>query len=144
MLGMQHPSRFAEAVAVPAANLVPVPDGASDIATALTEPVACVLHKLALAARALARRVAAARTLVIGAGATGLLAALDLKAWGARGVRLAETDPAGRATVERAGAAEAFDPRGAPPGSGAFALVFDASVGMRRGGLPRRPSRPAA
>lgn len=126
MLGMQHPGCFAETVAVPAANLIPVPPGASDIAAALTEPAGCVLHGLGLAARALARPIAEARALVIGGGAIGLLAALYLKAWGARGVRLAETGPARRATVERAGAAEAFDPLRTPPEPGAFDLVFDA------------------
>jgi len=126
MLGMQYPGCFAERVAAPAANLIPVPDGASDIAAALTEPAACVLHGLALAAHALVRPVAEARALVIGGGAIGLLAALYLKAWGARGVRLAETGAGRRATVERAGAAEAFDPRATPPEAGAFDLVFDA------------------
>jgi alcohol dehydrogenase len=126
MVGMQFPGCFAEAVAVPEANLIAVPAHASDIAAALTEPAACVLHALHLSARALARPVAEARALVIGGGAIGLLAALYLRAWGARGVRLAETGAGRRATVERAGAAEAFDPRTAPPEAGAFDLVFDA------------------
>jgi threonine dehydrogenase-like Zn-dependent dehydrogenase len=39
---------------------------------------------------------------------------------------LAETGAGRRATVERAGAAEAFDPRATPPEAGAFDLVFDA------------------
>lgn len=134
MLGMQRPGCFAEAVAVPEANLIEVPDHASDVAAALTEPAACVLHALHLAARALARPVAEARALVIGGGAIGLLAALYLRAWGARGARLAETGAGRRETVERAGAAEAFDPRTTPPERGAFDLVFDAvgSAATRR------------
>ncbi|TQF77404.1 zinc-binding dehydrogenase [Elioraea sp. Yellowstone] len=126
MLGMQLPGCFAEAVAVPEANLIPVPPHAGDVAAALAEPAACVLHALHLCARALARPVAEARALVIGGGAIGLLAALYLKAWGARGVRLAETAAARRATVVRTDAAEAFDPRAMPPEAGAFDLVFDA------------------
>ena len=57
MLGMQHPGCFAEAVAAPAANLIEVPEQASDIAAALTEPAACVLHALHLSQRALWRPV---------------------------------------------------------------------------------------
>ncbi len=130
MLGMQLPGCFAERVAVPETNLIAVPDHASDTAAALTEPAACVLHALHLSARALARPIAEARTLVIGGGAIGLLAALYLRAWGARGTRLAETGAARRATVLRAEAADPFDPRATPPEDGSFDLVFDA-VGSR-------------
>jgi alcohol dehydrogenase len=126
MLGMQFPGCFAESVAVPETNLIAVPDHASDIAAALTEPAACVLHALHLSARALARPIAEARTLVIGGGAIGLLAALYLRAWGARGTRLAETGAGRRATVERAEAAEAFDPRATPLEPAGFDFVFDA------------------
>jgi alcohol dehydrogenase len=126
MLGMQLPGCFAEAVAVPEANLIEVPAHASDIAATLTEPAACVLHALHLSQRALWRPLAEARCLVIGGGAIGLLAALFLRAWGTRATRLAETGEGRRRTVERAGAAEAFDPRAAAPEAGGFDLVFDA------------------
>lgn len=134
MVGMQYPGCFAEVVTVPEANLIEVPPGASDIAAALTEPAACVLHGLHLAARALARPVAEASALVIGGGAIGLLAALFLRAWGARGTALAETNPARRRTAERVGAAEAFDPREMPAPEAGFDLVFDAvgSAATRR------------
>ncbi|WP_137181761.1 alcohol dehydrogenase catalytic domain-containing protein [Roseomonas sp. AR75] len=134
MLGMQYAGCFAEAVAAPEANLIAVPDHASDIAAALTEPTACVLHALHLSQRALARPVAEARCLVIGGGAIGLLAALYLRAWGARNTMLAETGEGRRRTVAQAGAAEPFDPRATPPEAGAFDLVFDA-VGS---GITRR------
>jgi alcohol dehydrogenase len=134
MLGMQYAGCFAEAVAAPAANLIPVPAHASDVAAALTEPAACVLHALHLSQRALTRPVAEARCLVIGGGAIGLLAALYLRAWGARNTLLAETSEGRRRTVARAGAAEPFDPRATPPEAGHFDLVFDA-VGS---GITRR------
>jgi len=134
MLGMQYPGCFAEAVAAPEANLIAVPEHASDIAAALTEPAACVLHALHLSQRALARPVAEARCLVVGGGAIGLLAALYLRAWGARNVMLAETGEGRRQTVSQAGAAEPFDPRATPPEAGHFDLVFDA-VGS---GITRR------
>lgn len=128
MVGMQLPGCFAESVAAPAANLIAVPDGASDAAAVLTEPAACVLHGLHLAARALARPIAEARTLVIGGGAIGLLAALYLTAWGAPAPRLAETSAARRATASRADI-EAFDPLAMRPEDGGFDLVFDAVGG---------------
>lgn len=126
MIGMQDPGCLAQAVAVPEANLIPVPEGTSDLAAALTEPAACVLHGLALAARALARPVAEARALVLGGGAIGLIAALFLIAWGCRQVELAETQPGRREAARRAGVAKAFDPRRSPPAEGFFDLVFDA------------------
>lgn len=134
MIGMQFAGCFAEAVAVPEANLIAVPEHASDVAAALTEPAACVLHGLHLAQRALFRPVAEARVLVIGGGAIGLLAALYLRAWGVRGVMLAETGDGRRRTVTRAGAAEAFDPRAHPPAQADFDLVYDAvgSAATRR------------
>ncbi|HYF06942.1 MAG TPA: alcohol dehydrogenase catalytic domain-containing protein, partial [Acetobacteraceae bacterium] len=134
MIGMQLAGCFAEAVAVPESNLVAVPEHAGDVAASLTEPAACVLHGLHLAQRALVRPVAEARALVIGGGAIGLLAALYLKAWGARGTLLAETGEGRRRTVARAGAAEPFDPRAHPPEDGTFDLVFDAvgSAATRR------------
>lgn len=134
MVGMQFPGCFAEAVTVPEANLIEVPPGTSDTAAALTEPAACVLHGLHLATRALARPVAEARALVIGGGAIGLLAALFLRAWGARGTCLAETNPARRRAAERAGAADTLDPRETPLPDACFDLVFDAvgSAATRR------------
>lgn len=134
MLGMQRPGCFAEAVVVPKANLIPVPEHASAVAAALTEPAACVLHGLHLAARALVRPVAEAQALVIGGGAIGLLAALALRQWGVRGIRLAETAAARRLAAARTGAAEVFDPRATPAASGAFDLVVDAvgSTATRR------------
>jgi alcohol dehydrogenase len=140
MLGMQHAGCFAEAVAVPAGNLIEVPPHASDIAAALTEPAACVLHGLHLAQRALARPVAEARCLVIGGGAIGLLGALYLRAWGVRNMLLAETLEGRRRAVERAGAADCFDPRCTEAETGAFDLVFDA-VGS---GITRRMASVAA
>ncbi len=126
MLGMHLPGCFAEMVAAPEVSLIEVPPGTSDLAAALTEPAACALHGLQLAGRALVRPIAEARALVIGGGAVGLLTALYLRAWGLRGVRLAETNPGRRGVVERAGAAESFDPRTTPAASGRFDLVVDA------------------
>jgi alcohol dehydrogenase len=92
---------------------------------ALTEPCATAWHALALAARAGWRPIPECRALVIGGGSVGLLAALILKAWGARDVRLAETNRLRRETVASTGL-EAFDPLATPASNDEYDLVLDA------------------
>ena len=62
---------------------------------------------------------------MIGAGSVGLLGALILKAWGARQVRIAETNPLRRATAEAAGI-EAFCPIEHPADAASVEWVMDA------------------
>jgi 2-desacetyl-2-hydroxyethyl bacteriochlorophyllide A dehydrogenase len=94
-----------------------------DRAAALTEPAATVVHALHLGERASARPLAEARTLVLGAGAIGLLAALALTK---RGVACAvvETNPLRAGTLSRAAGIAAMTPASAA--AGAFDFVFDA------------------
>lgn len=126
LIGMNRPGVFAEAVAVPERNLIPVPDGLTDVHAALTEPAATALHAVALAAKALARPVAEARALVIGAGSVGLCAALILKDQGCAAPVVAEANPLRRQTAHAAGVADTVDPAaGALPDNG-FDLVVDA------------------
>lgn len=103
---------FAEMVAMPAVNLVPVPDDVPTEKAALTEPLACGWHAVRLARRALNRPLEEARCLVFGGGAIGLGAALALKAEGAAEVHLAEPNDARRAIAAQAGDFHAFDPAG--------------------------------
>jgi len=125
LIGMRLPGAFAERVALPARNLIPVPEGMDPAKAALTEPCATAWHALALAARASWRPVPECRTLVIGGGSVGLLGGLILKAWGARGVRLAETNGLRRETAAAAGL-EVFDPIVAPADPADYDLVLDA------------------
>ncbi len=125
LIGMRLPGAFAERVALPAANLIALPEGMSAAAAALTEPCATAWHALTLAARASWRPLPESRALVIGGGSVGLLAALILQAWGAAGVRLAETNALRRKTAERAGI-EAFDPLTHPPEAESVDLAVDA------------------
>ena len=111
LIGMARPGAFAEQVAVPLDNLIPVPEGLDPARAALTEPCATAWHALALAARASWRPLPECRVLVIGGGSVGLLGGLISKAWGARQVRLAETNPL-RLTTAGAAGLEAFDPYG--------------------------------
>ncbi|MEQ8652299.1 MAG: alcohol dehydrogenase catalytic domain-containing protein [Kiloniellales bacterium] len=125
LVGMRIPGAFAERLALPAANLIPVPEGMPAAAAALTEPCATAWHALALAARAAWRPLPESRALVIGGGSVGLLGGLILKAWGAAEVQLAETNALRRQTAAHAGLA-AFDPIRQPAEAGSFDLVMDA------------------
>ncbi len=125
LIGMRLPGAFAERIAIPAGNLIPVPEDMDPAKAALTEPCATAWHGLTLAARAAWRPVPESRALVIGGGSVGLLAGLILKAWGAREVQLAETNPLRRKTAAAAGL-DVFDPLEDPAGSAGFDLVFDA------------------
>lgn len=125
MVGMRRPGAFAERVAIPVRNLIPVPDGLDPAHAALTEPCATAWHGLVLAARASWRPLPECRALVIGGGSVGLLAALILSAWGARSLRLAETNPLRRETVAKAGI-ETFDPIAHSAAAESVDLVFDA------------------
>lgn len=125
LIGMRLPGAFAEQIALPARNLIPVPAGMDPAAAALTEPCATAWHALALAARSAWRPLPEGRALVIGGGSVGLLAALILKSWGARGVQLAETNPLRRETAAAAGL-EVFDPLASAAPGASFELVLDA------------------
>ncbi len=125
LVGMRIPGAFAERLALPAANLIPVPDGMLAAAAALTEPCATAWHALSLAARTAWRPLPESRALVIGGGSVGLLGGLILKAWGAAEVQLAETNALRRQTAANAGLAS-FDPIKQPAEAGRFDLVMDA------------------
>ena len=136
LIGMRLPGAFAERVALPARNLIPVPEDMDPAAAALTEPCATAWHALTLAARAAWRPIPECRALVIGGGSVGLLGALVLRAWGARQVRLAETNPLRRETATEAGL-ETFDPLRSPAPNGEYDLVLDAvgSTATRTGAI---------
>ena len=125
LIGMRLQGAFAEQVALPARNLIPVPDGMDPAVAALTEPCATAWHALALAARVAWRPLPEWRALVIGGGSVGLLGALILRSWGASEVRLAETNRLRRETAAAAGI-DAFDPLATPAPGASFELVLDA------------------
>ena len=125
LLGIERPGTFAERVAAPTANLLPVPAGLDPAHAALTEPCAVAWHAAGIAGRHSAIPVAECRVLVLGGGAIGLLCALVLRAWGAADVRIAETRAGRRRTAAGEGF-ETLDPRSQPPEAGGFELVVDA------------------
>lgn len=126
MTGMTRPGTFAERIAVPERNLIPMPEGMNPVHAAVTEPAATALHGLALAARALARPIAEARCAVIGGGSVGLLSALLLKAYGCRPLVLSEPNPLRRTSAAQSGIDRLHDPASGPLPQDSFDLVVDA------------------
>ena len=121
-----RPGAFADYVAVPERNLLPVPDGLSLRDAALTEPVAVSWHAMRIGFERLGQSVRQARVLVQGGGAIGIAAALIARHLGAGRVRVAEPHPGRRAKVAEEPGIEAFDPAAHDPGADAFDLVVDA------------------
>lgn len=126
LIGMYRAGAFAEQIAIPERNLIPVPDGISSVKAALTEPGATGLHAVLLAERASARPISESRALVIGAGSVGLLTALILKDKGVREVRIAETNQLRRQTIENTTDCDIFDPIETAPEEAGYDFVFDA------------------
>ena len=138
---------FAELLAMPERNLVPVPDGVALEAAALAEPIACGWHALRVAARSAIAPPAEAGLLVLGGGAIGVGAALAARALGYGRVTLCEPNPARREAVGRIGgfdtvagvaAGVAADPDAAPhlviDAAGFAATRATASAVVRPGG----------
>lgn len=122
-----RPGAFAELVRVPERNLVAIPEDFPIEHAALAEPVAVSYHAVNQGARLLAMPLSAARCLVLGGGAIGLAAALVLAMQGAASVHVAESNPARRATVEKAGPFLCYAPGEAgEPKDGTIDLVIDA------------------
>lgn len=90
MLGMSRAGGFAEFVTAPTKNLL-FTEGLDLKKAALSEPTATVIHALRLVQKTLWRPLPEAKTLVIGGGATGMLATLLLKSFGVQDLTLSET-----------------------------------------------------
>jgi threonine dehydrogenase-like Zn-dependent dehydrogenase len=133
---------FAERLAMPAQNLVVIPDHVPTEKAALAEPLACGWHAVRLAQAALDRPLADARCQVIGAGAIGLGAALVLAAWGAREITVVEANPDRREVAATAGDFRVVAPEAAGgdvdlvvDGVGIEATRAAASAAVRPGGV---------
>ena len=138
LIGMVRPGAFAEQIAIPETNLIPVPAGMDADKAALTEPGATALHAVALAEKSLARPISESRALVFGAGSVGLLTALILLDKGIAEIHLAETNALRRDTagvgitggvtdgVATGVRCRVFDPLSDPPEADGFDAVFDA------------------
>lgn len=109
LIGMNQPGAFAERIRIPSRNLIPIPRGMDPTIAALTEPAATALHGIHLAERT-HLSVAESRSLVIGGGSVGLLAALQLAWRGCRVITLAETNALRRRSAEATGVCDVHDP----------------------------------
>ncbi len=126
MVGMTRPGAFAQYMSIPAKSLIDMPQDMSAVHAALTEPAATALHAINMSMKAMARPLPENRTLVIGGGAIGMLAALLLKHYGCSDVVLAETNPLRRASIEKHAGAQTYDPRESTPQENRFDYVIDA------------------
>jgi L-iditol 2-dehydrogenase len=118
---------FAERVAIPARNLVEIPEHLSLTHAALAEPVAVSYHAVGLARRALARPLTACSAVVLGGGALGVAAALILRAAGIRDLRVADTNAGRRQTIAERIGLQVDDPAaGQGPADASVDLVVDA------------------
>jgi 2-desacetyl-2-hydroxyethyl bacteriochlorophyllide A dehydrogenase len=129
MIGMTRAGGFADRLSIPTGCVIDLPADIDARTAALTEPAATGLHALNLGMRALARPLPEARTLVIGAGAVGLLAALLARAYGCRDVTIAETNALRRASAARSGLCVYDAATDDGPGADAVDLVIDAVGG---------------
>ena len=126
IVGMTLPGAFAEYMSIPAASLIDMPQDMSPVHAALTEPAATALHAINMSMKAMARPLPENRTLILGGGAIGMLAALLLKNYGARGTVLAEVNPLRRHSAEQHAGVETYDPRETQPEENGFDYVIDA------------------
>jgi 2-desacetyl-2-hydroxyethyl bacteriochlorophyllide A dehydrogenase len=126
MVGMTRPGAFAQYMSIPAASLIDMPQTMSPVHAALTEPAATALHAINMSMKAMARPLPENRTLIIGGGAIGMLAALLLKHYGCRDVMLAETNALRRKSVETHVGIATYDPRDTAVQENGFDYVIDA------------------
>jgi len=135
LIGMRLAGAYADLVAIPSINLIPIPETLDSVRASLAEPTATALHALNLAMQASRRPLAELRTLVIGGGAIGLLAALLLKGYGCKSLVVSEPHTMRRESVSRHAGCKVHDPINDPAlETDAFDLVIDA-VG---GGVTRK------
>lgn len=112
---------FAQYLAMPARNLVEVPQGVPLTKAALAEPLAVSWHAARLAVEAL-HSSAEPRALVIGGGAIGLAAALALRAMKIPDVTIVEPNDARRTFIEQT----CYGYRVVAKADGQYPLVVDA------------------
>jgi 2-desacetyl-2-hydroxyethyl bacteriochlorophyllide A dehydrogenase len=126
MVGMTRPGAFAQYMSIPASSLIDMPQDLPAVQAALTEPAATALHAINLSMKAMNRPLPESRTLILGGGAIGMLAALLLKHYGCGDVVLAETNPLRRASIEKHVGCSTYDPRETAVEENSFDYVMDA------------------
>jgi len=140
LIGMRLEGAYADYLTIPSINLMPVSDSLKAEHAAIAEPTATALHALNLARKASDRPLAELKTLVIGGGAIGLLAALLMKGYGCSQITISEPHEMRRKSAAEHVGCQVHDPINDPAlDAGDFELVIDA-VG---GGITRKTAMSA-
>ncbi|BDG60130.1 zinc-dependent alcohol dehydrogenase [Caldinitratiruptor microaerophilus] len=121
LLGAQRPGAFAERVAVPERNCLPVPETLPPVLGVAVEPLACALRAVELGHVGLGDRVA-----VFGAGAIGLFAVALAARAGASMVAVVDVNESRLRTAQAWGATHLLNARTHP---GEEILLLTASLG---------------
>jgi threonine dehydrogenase-like Zn-dependent dehydrogenase len=122
-----RPGAFAEFVRVPTRNVETVPDDLPIEHAALAEPIAVSWHAVRLGIERLHLPLAAARVVVLGGGAIGLTSALVARHFGAKDLRIGETNALRRDALHRTEDIETYAPsRNSEPADSSVDLVIDA------------------
>ncbi|MGL4443149.1 MAG: zinc-dependent alcohol dehydrogenase [Alsobacter sp.] len=120
-----RPGAFAELVRIPQRNLTPIADAMPIAHAALAEPVAVSWHAVRIGMQRLHQPLAACRVVVLGGGAIGLAAGLVARLFGARDIRIGDTNPLRIATLATEGFST-YAPGLDEPDANAIDLVVDA------------------
>ena len=140
LIGMRLAGAYAEYVTIAESNVIELPADMGFVEASLTEPTATALHALNLARIQSTRPLAELKTLIIGGGAVGLLAALLLRTYGCRDLVVAETHTERRHSVAEHVGCQVHDPFNDPAlAADSYDLVIDA-VG---GGVTRKTAMAA-
>ncbi len=126
MVGMTRPGAFAQFMSIPAASLVDIPQEMPARIAALTEPAATAVHAIHHSLKSLARPLPECRTLIIGGGAIGMLAALMLRNYGVRQLAVSETNELRLASIQSHVGCKTINPMTSPIDENHFDYVIDA------------------
>jgi threonine dehydrogenase-like Zn-dependent dehydrogenase len=121
-----RPGAFAELVRIPERNLVSLSDALPITHAALAEPIAVSWHAVKLGVMRLHQPLAACRVVVLGGGAIGLAAALVLRHFGVKQIRICEANVLRQKNITALEGFETYAPGVAEPDANSIDLVIDA------------------
>ena len=122
-----RPGAFAEYVRIPERNVVPIPETMPIAHAALAEPVAVSWHAVKIGMEKLHQPLACCRVVVLGGGAIGLAAAIVARHFGAKDIRIAETNPLRTRLIEQEEGFAVYVPgSSSAPAESSIDLVIDA------------------